>query len=47
MDQTCYLKINGPFTGEISPVALKEIGCDYVILGPLREDKFSMRQMII
>ena len=31
--QNCYLKINGPFTGEISPVALKEIGCDYVILG--------------
>ena len=31
--QNCYLKTNGPFTGEISPVALKEIGCDYVILG--------------
>ena len=33
MGQNCYLKTNGPFTGEISPVALKEIGCDYVILG--------------
>ena len=31
--QNCYLKTNGPYTGEISPVALKEIGCDYVILG--------------
>ena len=31
--QNCYLKTNGPFTGEISPVALKEIGCNYVILG--------------
>ena len=31
--QNCYQKNNGPFTGEISPVALKEIGCDYVILG--------------
>ena len=31
--QNCYFKTNGPFTGEISPVALKEIGCDYVILG--------------
>ena len=31
--QNCYLKTNGPFTGEISPVALKEIGCDFVILG--------------
>ena len=31
--QNCYLKANGPFTGEISPIALKEIGCDYVILG--------------
>jgi triosephosphate isomerase len=31
--QNCYLTNNGPFTGEISPVALKEIGCDYVILG--------------
>ena len=31
--QNCYLKTTGPYTGEISPVALKEIGCDYVILG--------------
>ena len=31
--QNCYLKTTGPYTGEISPVALKEIGCDFVILG--------------
>ncbi len=31
--QNCYLKENGSYTGEISPVMLKELGCSYVILG--------------
>ena len=38
--QNCYLKTNGPFTGEISPVALKEIGCDFVILGHSERRQF-------
>ncbi|WP_409302642.1 triose-phosphate isomerase [Peribacillus sp. SCS-155] len=31
--QNMYFEENGAFTGEISPVALKDIGVDYVILG--------------
>ena len=31
--QNCHYEINGPFTGEISAFSLKEIGCEYVILG--------------
>ena len=31
--QNCYAKHEGPFTGEISPAMLVDIGCAYVILG--------------
>ena len=31
--QNCYYEKRGAFTGEISPVMLREAGCDYVILG--------------
>ena len=31
--QNCYLESAGAFTGEISPVMLKDIGCDFVIIG--------------
>ncbi len=31
--QCCHYKDNGAFTGEVSPVSLKMLGCDYVILG--------------
>ncbi len=31
--QSCFWEEKGEFTGEISPVWLKEIGCQYVVLG--------------
>ena len=31
--QCCHYKTKGAFTGEVSPSSLKDIGCDYVILG--------------
>jgi triosephosphate isomerase (TIM) len=31
--QNLYWKEQGAFTGEISPLMLKDIGCDYVIIG--------------
>ena len=31
--QNCHWQDSGAFTGEISPLMLKEIGCDWVILG--------------
>lgn len=31
--QNCWWQEKGAFTGEISPVMLKDIGCDYVIVG--------------
>lgn len=31
--QNCYFEETGAFTGEISPLMLKEFGCEYVILG--------------
>ncbi len=31
--QNCYFEKEGAFTGEVSPVMLKEAGCEYVILG--------------
>lgn len=31
--QNCYKKPSGAFTGDISPAMIKDIGCDYVILG--------------
>lgn len=31
--QNCHWEDNGPFTGEVSPVMLRDVGCDFVILG--------------
>ncbi len=31
--QNCYPEENGPFTGEISPQLLKDVGCQAVIIG--------------
>lgn len=31
--QNCYSEPSGAFTGEVSPPLLKDIGCDYVIIG--------------
>lgn len=31
--QNCHWKMKGAFTGEISPLFLKDAGCDFVILG--------------
>jgi len=31
--QNCHWEEEGAFTGEISPVMLKDLGCEYVILG--------------
>ena len=31
--QNCFWQNQGPFTGEISPSILKELGCSYVIIG--------------
>lgn len=31
--QDCFWEKEGPFTGEISPLMLKNVGCNYVILG--------------
>ena len=33
--QNLFWEEKGAFTGEIAPPMLKEVGCDYVILGPL------------
>jgi triosephosphate isomerase (TIM) len=31
--QNCYWEEKGAFTGEVSPIMLKDLGCDYVIVG--------------
>jgi triosephosphate isomerase len=31
--QNCHWRVNGAFTGEISPTMLRDVGCDFVILG--------------
>ena len=31
--QNCYFETSGAFTGEVSPLMVKETGCTYVILG--------------
>lgn len=38
--QNCFWKNQGNFTGEISPVYLKQIGCDYVIIGHSERKQF-------
>src|SRR5262249_7930620 len=31
--QNCYAEKEGAFTGEVSPAMLRDVGCDWVILG--------------
>jgi triosephosphate isomerase (TIM) len=31
--QNCHWQLSGAFTGEVSPSMLKELGCEFVILG--------------
>jgi triosephosphate isomerase len=31
--QNCYFETSGAFTGEVAPEMLKDVGCDFVILG--------------
>jgi triosephosphate isomerase (TIM) len=31
--QNCHWEIQGAYTGEISPIMVRELGCDYVIVG--------------
>ena len=38
--QNCFWEKRGPFTGEISPLMLKNLGCQYVILGHSEREKY-------
>ncbi len=38
--QNCFFEQKGAFTGEISPVMLKNIGCGYVIIGHSERRKY-------
>jgi len=31
--QNCHFKFSGAYTGEVSPIFLKDLGCEYVIIG--------------
>lgn len=39
--QDCYSQEKGAFTGEVSPLMLKNIGCDYVIIGHSERRKYQ------
>jgi len=39
--QDCYFEKKGAFTGEISPNMLKEVGCQYVIIGHSERRKYQ------
>jgi len=51
--QNCYPEETGAFTGEVSPLLLKDAGCDYVIIGHserrqlLGETDFFINQKLI
>jgi triosephosphate isomerase len=38
--QNCFWENSGPFTGEISPLMLKNLGCQYVILGHSERERY-------
>jgi len=38
--QNCFWEKKGAFTGEISPLMLKNLGCQYVILGHSEREKY-------
>lgn len=38
--QNCFYEEKGAFTGEVSPVQLKDLGCDYVIIGHSERRQF-------
>ena len=38
--QNCYFEQKGTYTGEVSPVMLKEVGCKYVIVGHSERKKY-------
>ena len=38
--QDCFFEPKGPFTGEVSPDQLKDVGCRYVILGHSERRKY-------
>jgi len=45
--QNCFWENSGPFTGEISPLMLKNLGCDYVIVGHSTRRKLGETDEII
>lgn len=38
--QNCFWEEKGAFTGEVSPVMLKDLGCEYVIIGHSERRKY-------
>ena len=38
--QDCHHELSGPYTGDVSPGLLKEVGCKYVILGHSERRKY-------
>ena len=38
--QNCYFEDKGAFTGEVSPIMLKDLGCRYVIIGHSERRKY-------
>lgn len=45
--QDVFFEIGGPFTGQISPKMLKDLGCKYVIIGHSEKRKFGEDDQLI
>lgn len=43
--QDCFWEHQGPYTGEVSPVMLRSLGCTYVILGHSERERFVNETM--